>query len=51
MEIAQGKRIVLLPFQFDVFGENSKSRMGISRLFDFLGWFERAQRVGSLSRI
>src|SRR5439155_1869151 len=51
MEIAHGKGIVLLPFRFEIWWKNSKSGMGISNLLDFLGWFERTQWVGSLSRI
>ena len=51
MEIIQGKRIVLLPFQFEVVGKNSKSGMGIRGLRGRLGWLECAQRMDPLSRI
>src|SRR5262245_35434793 len=51
VEIIQSKRVVLLSFQPEVFGKNSKSRMGIRGLFGGLGWLECAQRVDPLSRI
>ena len=51
MEIAQGKRIVLLPFRFEIFRQNSKSGMGIWSVRGCLDWPYRAQRVGALSRI
>ena len=51
LEIAQDNRTVLSSFQLEILGKNSNSGMGISSLLDFCGWLERAQWVGSLSRI
>ena len=48
VEIVPGKRIVLLPVQFEVFREDSKSRLGICSVRLRLDWLERAQRLGPL---
>ena len=51
VEIAPSKRIVVLPLQFEVVGQNSKSGLGISELRGCLDWLECAQWLGALSRI
>ena len=51
LEIAQRNECFFHRFNLEVLGKNSNSGMGISSFLDFLGWLDRAQWLGSLSRI
>ena len=51
VEIVSRKGIVLLSFQFEVLGHNSKSGLGICSVRLCLDWLECPQRLGALSRV
>src|SRR5215208_194279 len=49
VEIVPGERIVLLPFQSEVCGQNSESRLGVCSIGVCLDWIEFSQWLDPLS--